>query len=577
MVFKTPSWVPQLPFDPPDDVTIAEFMSNPKYGRYPINRSKNPFTCSETGTTYGASEVAKREDCLARGLRKRLTPEELEGSEWNRVVTFFSYNSIDYVPATHAVHRLSGIVAAASAEYSAAELEYQLRQSGCKTIFTCAPLLPRALEAAAAVGIPNNRIFILSLPHFSSKITGHESIDDLIVAGQDEPPLEPVVWPVGQGERQVAYLCYSSGTSGFPKGVKISHRNVIANVLQLATYESITRRKEKITTQVTLGLLPFNHIYGLVLLGHLAPYRGDEVIVQTQHNLTKLLTAIQRFRIEKISVVPPILVQILASQDQCKAFDLSSIRHVHTGAAPLGRETSMELLKIYPDWKIIQGYGMTETAAVVAITDDSDIRHGSCGSLLPGAKAKIVDSNGKEVHEHDTPGELLVQSPSVVLGYLNNELATGETFVHQADGRWIRTGDEVVIRKSSAGHEHLVVVDRIKELIKVKGHQVAPAELEACILSHPAVSDCAVIGVKSERAGEVPRAVVVRTPDSLSIPEEKLVLEICKYVENNKARYKWLKGGIKFVDAIPKSPSGKILRRLVRDQENQAIQRSAKL
>uniref|UniRef100_A0A0C4BKV3 AMP-dependent synthetase/ligase domain-containing protein n=1 Tax=Fusarium oxysporum (strain Fo5176) TaxID=660025 RepID=A0A0C4BKV3_FUSOF len=275
MVFKTPSWVPKLPFEPPDNIPIPEFINNQAYGRCPLDRSKNPFTCSKTGKSYDAREVAKREDYLARGLRKHLTPEELAGSEWNRVVTNFSYNCIDYVPATHAVHRLSGIVAAASAEYSAADLEYQLRQSGCKTIFTCVPLLPRALEAAASAGIPQNRIFLLPLPHVGNNAPDLATIEDLIVAGQDSPPLDPIIWPAGQGARQVAYLCYSSGTSGLP------------------------------------------------------------------------------YKIQKMSVVPPILVQILASQDQY--------------------------------------------------------------------------------------------------------------------GRWLRTGDEVIVRKSAAGHEHLQVVDRIKELIKTKG------------------------------------------------------------------------------------------------------------
>ncbi|KAM0543291.1 hypothetical protein ACHAPJ_012375 [Fusarium lateritium] len=507
MVFTTPSWVPKLPFVPPDNIPIPEFINNEAYGRYPLDRSKNPFTCSETGKSYDAHEVAKREDYLARGLRKHLTAEELAGPEWNRVVTVFSYNCVDYVPATHAVHRLSGIAAAASAEYSAADLTYQLRQSGSKIIFTCAPLLPKALEAAASVEIPQSRIFLLPLPGHDSKGFGHATVDDLIADGKDCPPLDPVVWPAGQGARQVAYLCYSSGTSGLPKAVKISHHNVIANILQLCTFEDISRGEQGITTQVTLGLLPLSHIYGLVMTGHLAAYRGDGVIVQIAYNLKKLLTAIQNYKIEKISVVPPILIQILASQDQCQRFDLSSIRHVHTGAAPLGSETISNLLKIYPRWKIIQGFGMTETAAVVSITDDFDILDGSCGSLLPGTGAKIIDSDGKEVSDYETRGELFIQSPSVALGYLNNELATGETFVYHSDGRWLRTGDEVIVRKSAIGHEHLQVVDRIKELIKTKGHQVAPAELEACILSHPCVSDCAVIGVRDDRAGEVPKAI----------------------------------------------------------------------
>lgn len=211
--------------------------------------------------------------------------------------------------------------------------------------------------------------------------------------------------------------------------------------------------------------------------------------------------------------------------------------------------------------------GMTETATVVCSTSEHDTYGRSSGSLVPGAKAKIIGFDGKEVTKYDTPGELLVQAPSVVLGYLNNEKATNETFVYHDDGRWIHTGDEVIVTVAPSGHEHLVIVDRIKELIKVKGHQVAPAELEAHLLTHPAVSDTAVIQVPDDRAGEVPKAFIVRSAAYASKPEAEVAREIAKYVEEHKAPYKCLKGGVEFIATIPKSPSGKILRRLLRDQE----------
>lgn len=211
--------------------------------------------------------------------------------------------------------------------------------------------------------------------------------------------------------------------------------------------------------------------------------------------------------------------------------------------------------------------GMTETATVVCSTSEHDIFPGSSGSLVSGAKAKIIDLDGNEVTSYDTPGELLVQSPSVVLGYLNNEQASAETFVHHDDGRWIRTGDEVIVTKAPSGNEHVIIVDRIKELIKVKGHQVAPAELEAHLLTHPAVADTAVIQIPDDKAGEVPKAFVVKADEYASKPDEEVARSIARYVEEHKAPYKWLKGGVEFIDAIPKTPSGKILRRLLRDQE----------
>ncbi|KAI8283135.1 Acyl-CoA ligase [Colletotrichum sp. SAR11_57] len=570
MVFTSPSWVPKLPIDPPDSITIGEFMNNEQYGRYPLVKARNPYTCGLSGRSYTASEVKQRTDYLARAISKKLEFAPNEGTEWDKVVALFSLNTIDYIPFTHAVHRLSGIVTPASAAYSAQEFEHQLRSSNAKAIFTCIPLLETALKAAKAVNIPNDRIFLLPVPGVDQK-TPYATVEDLIQEGKSLPELEPLKWVKGQGARQVAYLCYSSGTSGLPKAVMISHRNVIANVIQFTTYESVARKELGIETQAGLGLLPFSHIYGLVVVAHCGTYRGDGIIVLPKFELKQFLAAVQKFKINCLPVVPPIVIQVIRNQELCSKYDLSSVRFVYTGAAPLGAETVEELKKQYPKWNVGQGYGMTETCTVVCTTSEIDIDVGSSGSLVPGTRGKIVDpTTGEEITEYNKPGELLVQSPSVVLGYLHNERANAETFVWHEDGRWIRTGDEVLVRKSAAGNEHLVIVDRIKELIKVKGHQVAPAELEAHLLTHPAVSDCAVIQVPDERAGEVPKAYVVRAASYASKPEAEVAADICKHVEEHKARHKWLKGGVEFVDIIPKSPSGKILRRLLRDRERDA-------
>lgn len=214
--------------------------------------------------------------------------------------------------------------------------------------------------------------------------------------------------------------------------------------------------------------------------------------------------------------------------------------------------------------------GMTEASPLVVHSSELDVLIGSSGSIIPGMKAKVVDLDGNEVTEYEKRGELLIQGPNVVLGYLHNEKANAETFVHHHDGRWLKTGDEVLVRKSPKGNEHFVVTDRIKELIKVKGHQVAPAELEAHLLVHPFISDCAVIPVHDERAGEVPKAYVVKTKEASGCSDEEVAAAICKHVEENKARHKWLKGGVEFIVEIPKSASGKILRRMLRDKEREA-------
>ncbi|KAF4334051.1 4-coumarate ligase-like 7 [Fusarium beomiforme] len=564
MAFYPPSWVPKLP-DIPDSISVADFINTNKAGRKSFETSKNPYTCGVTGQSRTAAQVAQRVDFLARGLAKTVGLDPCDGTPWDRVVAIYALNTIDYIPATHAVHRVDGIVTPASSAHSASELEHQLRSSGAKALFTCAPLLSTALKAASAVGIPDKHIFLLPLPNTPSE-GRFKTIEDLISEGQNLPSLETPAWIPGQGKRQVAYLCYSSGTSGLPKAVMISHYNVIACTLMIHTCESVTRQQDNIDTQVALGLLPFSHIYGLVVIAHISQYRGDEVVVLQRFQLDQLLGAIEKFRIEQLYVVPPIIVQMLSNADKCNKYDLSCVRAVFSGAAPLGSETIQKLLELYPKWRIGQGYGLTEATPGVFHTSEDDPLPGSSGSLLPGAKVKIIDQHGSEVTAYDTPGELYVQGPNVVLGYLHNERANAETFVWREDGRWLRTGDEVLVRKSPRGNDHFFIVDRIKELIKVKGHQVAPAELEAHLLDHPYVDDCAVIGIIDERAGEVPLAFIVKSKQASGLREDDVVRAVCEHVETHKARHKWLKGGVRVLDVIPKSPSGKILRRVLKAQ-----------
>lgn len=254
----------------------------------------------------------------------------------------------------------------------------------------------------------------------------------------------------------------------------ISHRNVIANVLQFSTFDRPFRetRKEpgaKRYNENCLGLLPMSHIYALVVVTHVAPYSGDGCIVLPKFDMSMYLNAIQKFKINILYIVPPIVIMMTKMPDTLAKYDLSSVNAIFTGAAPLGKETANELQKQYPSWAIRQGYGLTETCTVVCSSTGGDIWFGSSGSLLPGFRCKIVDPvSMKEITAYDTPGELWCSSPSVTLGYLKKKEATEETFVTDADGRWMRTGDEAVVRVSPKGYEHIFITDRIKELIKVK-------------------------------------------------------------------------------------------------------------
>lgn len=263
-------------------------------------------------------------------------------------------------------------------------------------------------------------------------------------------------------------------TRGTQKGVMISHYNVIANTMQVTAYESVYREKLKGVgnqsdyTDVVLGLLPQSHIYALVVICHASVYRGDQVIVLPKFDMGQYLNALQTYKINTLFLVPPIIINMAKNNQLLKKYDLSHVSQIFTGAAPLGKETAEELQAQYPNWNIRQGYGLTETSTVICSSSPDDIWFGSSGSLVSRVKAKIVSIEGVEITGYDQPGELVVASPSNVLGYLKNEKATKETFFEEDGLWWMRTGDEAVIKKGPKGTEHVWIVDRIKELIKVK-------------------------------------------------------------------------------------------------------------
>lgn len=438
---------------------------------------KNPFTDGLSGRTYSALELRERIDYLARALSKELGWKPDQGSEWDKCIAVFSLNTIDYLTLAWAVHRLGGILTCANAAYNAAELEYQLKDSGATAIFTCLPLLGTTMDATKKAGLPKDKVFIMDLaPQMTPpelKNHGLKTIEQFIQAGVNLPRQQPSdrSWSPGEGARRTAFLCYSSGTSGLPKGVMISHKNVIANTLQIHTHEIPTRDRAKKELgveeflEVALGLLPMSHIYGLIVGSHVGAYRGDEVIVLPKYDFKGLLQVIQDYKINMLYLVPPMIIHMTKSKEILKQYDLSSVTACFTGAAPLGKETAEDLLSMFPKWAVRQGYGLTETCTVVCSTVPDDIWFGSSGSLIPGISARLVTVEGNEITGYDQPGELWVKSPSVVNGYLNNEKSTKETFVDESDGRYMRTGDEAVIRKSPNGHEHVFIVDRIKECV----------------------------------------------------------------------------------------------------------------
>ncbi|KAL9628080.1 MAG: hypothetical protein Q9164_007398 [Protoblastenia rupestris] len=488
MPFTSPSFVPSLPFDPPDSVPVSDFFfgeHEQQYRRHPLSESKPPFTCGVTGKSYSAPEVKSRVEWLATALAAELGWAPNEGSDFDKVVAIYSINTIDTLTVSWATHRVGGTSAPISPAYTAEDVRNQLAAVGAKAVFTCVTLLSLTLDAAAAVGIPPSHVYLLEIPQQVSaglSAPHHiKTVDQLIHDGKSRNIIETVQWSGGRGAEQVAYLCASSGTSGFPKTVKISHRNVIANAMQHKTYESQWHKKEP---ELCLGLLPQSHSFGLILVCHGNIYRGDGVVVMPRFDVQEMLEAIDRFRLarlyllqmwndrklatptdELIGQIPPLIHAMIKTPNLLSRYDLSSVSTIVVGAASLSAATVETLARLQPTWNILQGYGLTEAAVVVACTASFDIEFGSCGSLYPGYEARLIDPDGNEINEYNEPGELLVRSPTVMLGYLGDDTVTRENLT--ADG-WLRTGDLVIMKKSRNGHTHIYIVDRVKELIKVQ-------------------------------------------------------------------------------------------------------------
>ncbi|KAK9459283.1 uncharacterized protein V1516DRAFT_713423 [Lipomyces oligophaga] len=381
----------------------------------------------------------------------------------------------------------------------------------------------------------------------------HDAFSHLDRGSGTEGDFLPLARPASQ---TLAYLCFSSGTTGKFKGVMTSHSNMTNNVLQTvrAGYPDLYS-----TNGVYAGILPETHIYGLQGHIHVNPYICAHLVIFPQFEFETMLKAIVEFKITHINIVPPIMVLLSKSALVDKYPQIrNSLKVMISGAAPLSHSLAMDVQeRIGGKLVVCQGYGMTEATPITHMSPSSrpDSKAGSIGLLVPNMEARLVDPDTDEDVEPGTPGELLLRGPNVMMGYLENIEATKATLIN--DG-WLKTGDIVVIDNDG----YYAVVDRSKELIKSKGFQVAPAELEALLLRHPQVIDAAVVGHWSEaEATEQPRAFVV-------IAKGTQIETIHRWVDEQVAKHKRLHGGIVEVDQIPKSPSGKILRRLLKDRKD---------
>jgi acyl-CoA synthetase (AMP-forming)/AMP-acid ligase II len=469
-----------------------------------------------SGRTITYGELTQGVDALAAGLAAR-------GLEPGGVVGIFSPNLPEYALAFHGIARAGGTVTTVNPTATAKELARQLTDAGARMLLTAPPFLETAQEAATEAGVDTVVVF--------GEAEGATPFSELF----GDPASAPDV-SIDPAEDLVT-LPFSSGTTGLPKGVMLTHRNLVANVLQS---ESLL---ETSADDVVIGVLPFFHIYGMTVIMNLALRNGATVVTMPRFDLQQFLELHAEHKITQCYAVPPIVLA-LAKQPVVDQYDLSSVRFVMSGAAPLSADLA-EAAAQRLECTVLQGYGMTETSPVTHVNPIERNKPGTVGVLLPNTEARIVDLDSDEDVDPGERGELCVRGPQNMKGYLNNQSATDAMI--DANG-WLHTGDIAVVDDEG----YFSIVDRVKELIKYKGFQVPPAELEALLLEHPDISDAAVVGRPDEEAGEIPVAFVVA--DGLE-PDAVLA-----WVAERVAPYKKLRG-IEMVDEIPKSASGKILRR----------------
>ncbi|KAJ9653553.1 hypothetical protein H2198_007273 [Neophaeococcomyces mojaviensis] len=494
---------------------------------------------------------------LAAGFDKLHVPT-------NGAVMVFSPNHI-FVPTVYlAAAGSNRAFTGANPIYTANEVAYQMKILDAALVLIHPSLLEVGLAAAKQAGIPKEKLFVFS----NEETQGANGIKDWRAILASESEAKSWQWDPLEGkeaETQVACINFSSGTTGLPKGVCITHANLIANASQAISIKfvgDIQGRSESSPGKETwLAFLPLYHAYSQLWTINIASRLGYKVYVMSKFVFEDFLKCISQYRVDAIQAVPPVLV-MLSKRPEVKNYDISSLKQILVGAAPTSSELQAEVSRRF-NLKIGQGWGMTETtcAGIMVPFGEDDDGTGTIGLLMPNTEAKLVDDLGREVTAEGERGELCIRGPQMLKEYWRNEAATRES--KEADG-WFHSGDVAIWKKDGKGRQTWWIVDRKKELIKVKGLQVAPAELEAVLLECDDVADAAVVGIRFEEDGEEwPRAYVVLQDDAKrrNVGEK----EIQNFVAGKVAKHKWLEGGVKFVDEVPKLASGKIMRKFMKD------------
>ncbi|KAF2280861.1 4-coumarate-CoA ligase-like protein [Westerdykella ornata] len=547
----------QYPNVPIPDIDLWAFLFERKDKPFPDN--KVIYLDPYTNRSYTYADVKSTAIEFGMGLKALW--------DWKKgdVLALYSPNCIDTPAITWGCHWAGGVLSPANPGYTVDELAFQLKDCGAKALVTQMPYIENARLAAKKVGIPEDRIIVMGDQRDPAlKVKHFTSIRNLSKSSRyRRTKMEP--------SEDLAFLVYSSGTTGHPKGVMLTHRNIVSNTLMIKAGEAGKLSWEGGPTgdgDRILAFLPFFHIYGLTCLIHQAIYSGLRLIVMPRFDLEHFCRFVQELKVTFAYVVPPVVL-LLSKHPIVEKYDLSTLRMLNSGAAPLTKEL-VEALYARLKVPVKQGYGLSETSPTTHTQpwEDWQRKVGSVGTLLPYQTAKYMSEDGQEVPVGQV-GELWIKGPNVFKGYWNNPEGTAHA---KTEDGYFKTGD--VGYQDEDGHFY--ITDRVKELIKYKGFQVPPAELEGILVSHPNINDVAVIGVyDKEQATELPRAYVV--PAGGLGKGEREAAEICEWLNSRVANHKKLRGGVRFVDEIPKSVSGKILRRVLKTKALEEEKAKSKL
>lgn len=433
-------------------------------------------------------------------------------------------------------------------------MTHALKTADTKILFTLPNSMEVAVAAAQNAGVPKSHVLLLE-----GSAWGFQGLQDLIQRGSSIPPVPHYSIPRSDGTSNkdvCGYLNFSSGTTGFPKAVMLSHHNVIAQCLQLRPLQLLPQDG----IYKTVAVMPLFHITGLVRFVTYPVFMNGDCIMMPAFKMDLMLETIIKHKIEELIFVPPILIRLV--RDPIVDKHLPELRRIiqrfSSGSAPMSPEVIRQLQAKFPHAGFRQGYGATESTACISCHPPShfDYRYAHTGGMLvANTTARVVDlSDPARLLGPGQTGEICARGPQIAMGYLGNPAATAESF--DSEG-FLHTGDVGHIDKEGMIH----IEDRIKEMIKVKGLQVPPAELEDLLLGYEMVEDCAVLGIPDEYAGERPKAYVV-LKQGVSVGEE-VGRQLLRCVREKKVRYKWL-AEIEFVDSIPKGPTGKLLRRVLK-------------